>query len=251
MQVSTPTVIDDNIIIKADQNRLIMSLTHKTKQELLGYAYVKQFEKGEILETQGELGRNVFFGLSGLLISLFEGKDGTGIANAMRGPEAAYGAIGSGSSTAQIGTGRVLAQMPSEFLIISKTDFSRILMKSNDLLRVILAHAAEIVRSHEVTLNCSRHHKIDKRLAHLLTLLEFYNNGPELPTTHSELGGILGVRRESVSTALSEFEKNNLVEVRRGRISITSTQRLETLACECHQELLRLRAKKTFTLNEC
>ncbi|HIE82761.1 MAG TPA: Crp/Fnr family transcriptional regulator [Dehalococcoidia bacterium] len=251
MHVSTPTVIDKNIIVKADQNRLIMSLAYNTKQELLRGAHLKQFEKGEVLETQGEFGRNVFFTLSGLLISIFEGKDGTGIANAMRGPEAAYGAISSGSSTAQIGTGRVIAQMPSEFLIISKANFSKILMKSNDLLRVILAHAAEIVRNHEVTLNCSRHHKIDKRLAHLLTLLNFYNKDPELPATHSELGEILGVRRESVSTALSEYEKSNLIDVSRGRIYIRDIQRLENLTCECHQELLRLRARELLARTGC
>ena len=119
-------------------------------------------------------------------------------------------------------------------------------MKSNDLLRVILGHASEIVRNHELTLNCVRHHKIDKRLAHLLTILNFYNKGPELPATHSELGEILGVRRESVSTALSEFEKNNLIDASRGRIYITDIRRLENLTCECHQELIRLRARALF-----
>ena len=117
-------------------------------------------------------------------------------------------------------------------------------MKSNDLLRVILAHAAEVVRNHEVTLNCSRHHTVDRRLAHLLTVLGFYNDSYEIPTTHSELGEILGVRRESISTAVSEYEKNNLIKMSRGRIIITNIGRLENLACECHQELLRLQAKK-------
>lgn len=246
MQISTPTPQVENIIIKADQNRLIASLTQQTKQELVNFSRLERFEKGEVIETQGRSSENVFFILSGLLISIFEGTDGTGIANAMRGPEAAYGAISSGNSTAlpATSTGRVITQMPTELLVISKNNFSGILMKSNDLLRVILAHAAEVVRNHEVTLNCSRHHTVDRRLAHLLTVLGFYNDSYEIPTTHSELGEILGVRRESISTAVSEYEKNNLIEMSRGRIIITNIGRLENLACECHQELLRLQAKK-------
>jgi|TARA_B110000116_G_scaffold267337_1_gene279516 hypothetical protein len=186
--------------------------------------------------------------VKGLIVSIFEGNDGTGIANAIRGPEAAYGAIGTGDITTphaqSVVTGRVVAQIPTEALTIPKVDFSEVLIKSNDLLRVTLSHAAEVVRSHELTLNCSRHHRIDQRLAHFLRVLEFYNGNSDLPITHAGLGEILGVRRESISTALGEYERKGNVQVNRGQISILDSRSLEHSSCECKSELTVLKAKQ-------
>lgn len=186
--------------------------------------------------------------VKGLIVSIFEGNDGTGIANAIRGPEAAYGAIGTGDITTphaqSVVTGRVVAQIPTEALTIPKVDFSEVLIKSNDLLRVTLSHAAEVVRSHELTLNCSRHHRIDQRLAHFLRVLEFYNGNSDLPITHAGLGEILGVRRESISTALAEYERKGNVQVNRGQISILESRALEHSSCECKSELAVLKAKQ-------
>ena len=172
----------------------------------------------------------------------------------MRGPEAAYGAIGTADETSttplaqSVVTGRVVAQIATEALTIPKADFSEILVKSNDLLRVILSHAAEVVRSHELTLNCSRHHRIDRRLAHFLRMLEFYNGSSDLPVTHAGLGEILGVRRESISTALAEYEKKGTIQVNRGQISILDSRALEYSSCECQLELAVLKAKQTIGL---
>ena len=186
--------------------------------------------------------------VKGLIVSIFEDNDGTGIANAIRGPEAAYGAIGTGDTATphaeSVITGRVVAQLTTEALTISKADFSRILVNSNDLLRVTLSHAAEVVRSHELTLNCSRHHRIDQRLAHFLRLLEFYNGNSDLPITHAGVGEILGVRRESVSTALAEYERKGNVEVNRGQISIRDSRALEHSSCDCQSELAMLKVKQ-------
>lgn len=185
--------------------------------------------------------------VKGLIVSIFEGNDGTAIANAIRGPEAAYGAIGTGDiypDSQSVVTGRVMAQIPTEVLTIPKVNFSEVLIKSNDLLRVTLSHAAKVVRSHELTLNCSRHHRIDQRLAHFLRVLEFYNGNSDLPITHAGLGEILGVRRESISTALAEYERKGNVQVNRGQISILDSRALGHSSCECKSELAVLKAKQ-------
>jgi len=239
----------NDIQIKAGKNFLLAALSEDTRTELFGFARLETYKRGEILANQGQSTDAVYFVLSGLIVSIFEGTDGTGIANGMRGPEAAYGAIGMGRAPTRhksdVGTGRVFAQITTEVLVVQRVDFVTVLAKSNDLLRVILSHAAEVVRSHELTLNCSRHHRIDNRLAHLLSVLTFYNENTEIPTTHSELGEMLGVRRESISTALSEFERKSMIQVNRGRVSILDSMRLENYSCECHHELIELRARKT------
>ena len=237
-----------DIQIKARKNFLLAALSEDTRTELFSFARLETYKRGEILANQGQSTDAVYFVLSGLIVSIFEGTDGTGIANGMRGPEAAYGAIGTGRAPTRhksdVGTGRVFAQIATEVLVVRRADFVKVLTKSNDLLRVVLSHAAEVVRSHELTLNCSRHHRIDNRLAHLLSMLTFYNEDSEIPTTHSELGEMLGVRRESISTALSDFERKSMIQVNRGRVSILDSILLENYSCECHHELIGLRARK-------
>lgn len=247
VQISKLT--EDYVLAKASKNLLFRCLTKETQKTLLKSGSLKYFEQGSILANQGSPNDVVHFVVKGLIISIFEGSDGTGIANAIRGPEAAYGAIGIVSTSIPLAqsvvTGRVVAQLATEAFIIPKDDFTEILIKSNDLLLATLYHAAEVIRGHELTLNCSRHHRIDSRLAYFLRLLEFYNGSPDLPITHAGLGEILGVRRESISTALAEYERKGSIQVNRGQISILDHQVLEYYSCECQSQLALLKLKQT------
>jgi hypothetical protein len=74
--------------------------------------------------------------------------------------------------------------------------------------------------------------------------LEFYNGNSDIPITHAGLGEILGVRRESISTSLAEYERKGIVQVNRGQISILESRALEHSSCECKSELAVLKAKQ-------
>lgn len=52
--------------------------------------------------------------------------------------------------------------------------------------------------------------------------------------TQETIGKLLGVRRESVTQILGLFQKDQLIERARGRITVLDRGKLEKRVCECY-----------------
>ena len=55
-----------------------------------------------------------------------------------------------------------------------------------------------------------------------------------LTVTQETIGKLLGVRRESVTQILGLFQKDQLIERARGRITVLDRGKLEKRVCECY-----------------
>jgi CRP/FNR family transcriptional regulator len=71
--------------------------------------------------------------------------------------------------------------------------------------------------------------KLDLRLAELLLEMAA-DHGTSLRTTHQEIAEELGSSREVVSRLLKEWERQGVVELRRGEVSIRNRKHLEKIA---------------------
>jgi CRP-like cAMP-binding protein len=71
---------------------------------------------------------------------------------------------------------------------------------------------------------------IDERLARWLLMCHDRLDGDELPLTHEFLGIMLGVRRSSVTLAIQMLEGANVIEARRGRLTLLDRAKLEGIA---------------------
>ena len=237
------------------KNLLLSSITPETRNLLLRDARCVAMGKGTVILDQGEVSESVYFPTSGLLIGIHEAHDGTSIANTVRGREGAVGAVPTARTLHPKRTGamgRLVVQLPGEAVVISKSHFTNVLSESFDLLRVTLAHAANVIKCHEETQNCSRHHRIENRIAFWLSLLHFYGDDDAIPTTHAAIAEVLGVRRESVSMALRKFEDRELIKMERSKIQLVSPRLMRNYACECEttiSELASLHAAGQLTLN--
>ena len=69
--------------------------------------------------------------------------------------------------------------------------------------------------------------KIEERLARWLLMADDRIDGDELPLTHEFLSLMLGVQRSGVTLAVQALEQDELIEARRGRISILDRAGLE------------------------
>jgi CRP-like cAMP-binding protein len=83
---------------------------------------------------------------------------------------------------------------------------------------------------------CGVRHTTDERLARWLLLTAFKLNSDTFMVTHEALAGILGVRRASISIAARQFHEAGVLHYRRGRVTITDSSALESLACPCFHE---------------
>jgi CRP-like cAMP-binding protein len=82
---------------------------------------------------------------------------------------------------------------------------------------------------------CHASHSVQQRLAKCLLEIRDRLGRPEAPVTHETLADLLGVRRESVTVALSRLERAGLVRVHRKLIRLTDPDGLMAAACECYR----------------
>ncbi len=96
---------------------------------------------------------------------------------------------------------------------------------------------------------CNRFHSIKQRLARWLLESVDRLDANRLAMTHEQIAGLLGVRRESITTAAHDLSVLGLIKVERGSVMILDRAGLEFAACECYKvvsaEYRRLLGQRT------
>ncbi|MBU1176765.1 MAG: Crp/Fnr family transcriptional regulator [Alphaproteobacteria bacterium] len=83
---------------------------------------------------------------------------------------------------------------------------------------------------------CAKNNRADRSIAlWLLTAMDRLQHA-DIPITHETLSNLLGLRRATVTTALSKFAREGIVETERGVIRISDRARLEPLGGEYYRK---------------
>jgi CRP-like cAMP-binding protein len=82
---------------------------------------------------------------------------------------------------------------------------------------------------------CNQFHSVDARLARWLLMTHDRMGDDEFQLTQEFLSNMLGVRREGVSKAASELQKQKLIRYSRGRLKVLDRPGLEAISCGCYQ----------------
>jgi CRP-like cAMP-binding protein len=83
------------------------------------------------------------------------------------------------------------------------------------------------------TAACNRLHDIEQRLARWLLMAQERVESSMLMITHDFLATMLGTDRPTVSSTAGVLQKLNIINYRRGAVTILDTPKLQTFACEC------------------
>jgi CRP-like cAMP-binding protein len=111
-----------------------------------------------------------------------------------------------------------------------KAEFGRNAQFQQALLRYTQALITQVAQ----TAACNRHHSVEQQLSRwLLLTLDRISSG-EFVLTQELIANMLGVRRESVTTAAANLQGVGCISYRRGHISVISRKGLEGRACECY-----------------
>jgi CRP-like cAMP-binding protein len=81
---------------------------------------------------------------------------------------------------------------------------------------------------------CHRLHEAEGRLARWLLMAQDRVNGDELNFTQEFLAMMLGSRRTTVTAIAGILQRDQLIEYRRGRVSVLNRTGLEAAACDCY-----------------
>ena len=118
---------------------------------------------------------------------------------------------------------------PTEIFMREMTRGAGVMMISLIAMRVMMEEMA-------TNISCRTFHSVGQQVARWLIS---YGQGEAVETihiTHSDLANALGVRREAVTLALNEAERQGSVSLNRGHVKVIDYELLKQLACNCHSE---------------
>jgi CRP-like cAMP-binding protein len=103
-------------------------------------------------------------------------------------------------------------------------------------LRILLTRYA-LVQGMQLaqTAACNRLHGLEQRLARWLLMSQDRVNSNLLIMTHERFATLLGTDRPSVSVVASWFQKQGIIEYKRGVVRVLSRRKLKETACECYE----------------
>jgi CRP-like cAMP-binding protein len=82
---------------------------------------------------------------------------------------------------------------------------------------------------------CLRFHDVSSRLARWLLMSQDRTGSNHCQVTHEALGIMLGVRRESITTAANVLQQRGAISYHRGDIHVLDRTMLEKMTCNCYR----------------
>ncbi|MDO9234739.1 MAG: Crp/Fnr family transcriptional regulator [Aquabacterium sp.] len=197
---------------------------------------------GQILYEPGVQMRHAYFPTTAVVSLHYVNEAGSSAEMAAVGREGLIGMalfMGGGTTTSS-----AMVRTAGHGYQLGRNALMQAFMDNGAVQRLLLRYTQALITQITQTAVCNRHHSIEQQLS--TWLLSSVDRSPpgELVITHDLVGGILGVRRESISQAAVTLRDAGYISYRRGHITVLDHAGLEASACECYgvvkKELHRL-----------
>ncbi|MDP2760822.1 MAG: Crp/Fnr family transcriptional regulator [Sideroxyarcus sp.] len=103
------------------------------------------------------------------------------------------------------------------------------------LMHLMLRYTQALMTQMSQTAVCNRHHSLEQQLCRWLLQTLDRSPSSELTMTQELIASMLGVRREGITAAAGNLQREGLISYRRGHISVLDREALEKHSCECYQ----------------
>jgi len=135
---------------------------------------------------------------------------------------------------------RFLVQIPGSAAKMSRTAFMRAVRSMPSFRNLMHAYVHAFLEQVLVSGACNGAHSLKERLARWLLMMRDRTDEDVLQITQSLLAEMLGVQRPTITNAIRELERADLVAPRRRQVTILDREGLVRASCECYQ-LVRTR----------
>lgn len=215
-----------------EQNHLLAALPADDFERLLPHLELAPLPLGWTIHGSGHDQRYVYFPTTAIVSLLYVLEDGSSMEMAAVGNDGLIGiALLMGGETtptqAMVPSAGHGYRLKAEYL---KREFDR----GDELQRLLLRYAQGLMTQIAQTAVCNRHHSIEQQVCRWLLLSLDRLNSNELKVTHELIAKMLGVRREGVTGAAGNLQKNGLINCKRGHITVENRSKLEARVCECY-----------------
>ncbi|MDP1698345.1 MAG: Crp/Fnr family transcriptional regulator [Xanthomonadaceae bacterium] len=217
----------------AQHNLLLSALPLPLRETLLPQLQPVALPLGKVLYEPGDTLRHVYFPVDAIVSMLYVMESGASAEIAVIGNDGIVGIalfMGGNStpSRAVVQSAGTALRLPARVLLDA---FNR----RDDLQYLLLRYTQALMTQMAQTAVCNRHHSVDQQLCRWLLLSLDRLPGNQLTMTQELIANMLGVRRESVTSAASKLHKAGVINYSRGHITVVDRVGLEALCCECYR----------------
>lgn len=217
-------------------NNLLRHLRDPELALVLPHLSSVQGEVGDVLYNPGDNVQTVYFpcgpALVSFVVDLAEGKE---VETVLIGREGAVGGIVSKGHLPAFS--RCVIQSAGEFLTLETSKLDELKGESRTIARVFTRYADCVMAQVFQSVACNAAHTIEHRTAKWLVAAIERTGDHDVPLTQEQLAGMLGVGRSYISRVLGKLKQDGLLTTRRGRLQVTSLDRLRDLSCECQDRV--------------
>jgi CRP-like cAMP-binding protein len=213
------------------RNRLLLALPSSNLKRLTPELEQIPFEHHQVLLDADSSLDHVFFPDSGVVSVVAVYEDGSIIEMATIGREGCTGfqaIFGAKSSSV-----RFLVQIPGSAAKMSRTAFMRAVRSMPSFRNLMHAYVHAFLEQVLVSGACNGAHSLKERLARWLLMMRDRTDEDVLQITQSLLAEMLGVQRPTITNAVRERERADLIAPRRRQVTILDREGLVRASCEC------------------
>ena len=215
------------------QNDLLRQLSHHDFELLASHLQPVEFAASHVLHYAGDEVTAVHFPCGSALVSFaVPVEDDREVESLLVGREGAVGvAAGRNPSLAY---SRIVVKLGGPLVRLPLRALEQAQQRSAALQEVLSRYAdcqfAQLLQ----TAACNAAHSIEQRAAKWIISMHEQIGEAEIPLTHEQLAGMLGVSRSYASRVIQMFKARRILATRRGAILIRDAPALRTRACACN-----------------
>lgn len=225
---------DSNADPKPDpkHNRILAALPAKDYERLLPDLELVDMPLGWTLSESGDHVNFLHFPISGIVSLMYVLEDGSTSETALVGNEGMVGiSIFMGGESMPSSTE---VQSPGKAYRLKRKVMKQEFALGGQLQQLSLLFTQALISQTSQTAVCNQHHSLDQQMCRWLLMSVDRLDTQVLHITQEMIGKLLGVRRESITQVLGQFQKDGLVERARGRITLVDRPGIEERVCECY-----------------
>jgi len=213
-------------------NRFLAALPENEFLKIKGSLEHVGFEAGDTLWESGEKAKHLYFPTTSLISLLYESEAGTSISIATIGRS---GIVGTNLVLGDARTpDKAVVQYSGSAFRMDVDSVEEELANCGDFQSLLMAYTQVLIIKISQNAICNRLHRIEQQLARWILDCADDLETTELAMTHDQIASVLGVRRESVSLAMSQLQNRKIINGGRGKIAMCDAAGLKAASCECY-----------------
>ena len=213
-------------------NLWLAALEAEDRRRIEPHLVERALVQGDMLYDVGQAVDEVWFPLKGVVSLMTLLGDDKMIETAAIGREGLVG-VTCGPMNARASS-RAIAQLEGVAACCPADVFSDALGKSESMRTALSKFTESLFAQVQQTAACNAQHRLDERLARWLLTLHDRAGSDRFDLTQSDIAGMLGVRRATVSEVGSELEDRKLIRRGRGWVEVLDRPGLEQASCGCY-----------------